>query len=61
MIGPVFAPAGTKVVIEVGLELVIEALTPPNSTCGTKTVPVIVTAVPTGPLVGEIAVIEDGG
>jgi hypothetical protein len=53
LIGPVLAPAGTDVVIEVELEFVIGASIPPNLTAGIRPRPAIVTAVPTGPLVGE--------
>ena len=54
MIGPVMAPGGTVAVILVGEFTVKDALTPPNWTAvaPVNPNPVMVTEVPTGPLVG---------
>ena len=59
MIRPVTAPAGTMAVIRVDELTVKEALTPPKWTAvaPVNPVPVIVTEVPTGPLVGVNEVI----
>ena len=62
LIGESVAPTGTVVVSEVAVAEVTVALTPPNQTIlftivELKFVPVIVTAVPTAPLVGERFVI----
>src|SRR2546428_3504669 len=53
--GPVFAPAGTVAWIAVSEVTVKVALVPLNATAAApvKLVPLIVTLVPTGPLVGE--------
>jgi hypothetical protein len=53
-------PAGTVAVIDVGETTVYDAEMPPNVTlvAPPKPLPVIVTFVPTGPLVGEKLVIE---
>jgi hypothetical protein len=60
--GPVVAPDGTVVVIDVADTTVNVAVTPLNFTLVTpvKFDPVIVTAVPTGPMVGENEVITGG-
>ena len=59
--GPVEAPEGTVVVIEVSLQLVTVAVAPLTATvlllcAGPKPVPVIVTVEPTGPVDGEAPV-----
>jgi hypothetical protein len=55
VIGPVVAPVGTFVTICVAVFDVIVAITPPNFTqvAPVRSVPLIVTEVPTGPLDGE--------
>jgi hypothetical protein len=55
LIRPVVAPAGTTAVIFVSESTVKAAVVPANFTCvaPVKPVPLIVTEVPTGPLVGE--------
>jgi hypothetical protein len=60
---PVDAPVGTVVVSDVSETTVNDALVPPNFTLvvPVKLVPVIVTAVPTGPLVGLKDVIVGTG
>ena len=60
---PVVAPAGTDVAMLVEVQLVVVAGVPLNVTVpeDPKLVPVIVTAVPTGPDVGFRLVIEGGG
>ena len=63
---PVLAPFGTEVTIEVALQLVTVAVTPLNVTVlvpcdAPKLAPVIVTAVPTTPEVGDRLVIDGGG
>src|SRR5438128_4402581 len=56
LIGPVVAPTGEVVVICVSLRTANEATVPLKSTCvaPVSPLPVIVTLVPVGPLVGEI-------
>jgi hypothetical protein len=63
VIGPVVAPEGTLVLMVVEVTLVIVAWTPLKKTVevGPKFVPVIVTPVPTGPLVGVKSEIVGGG
>src|ERR1700676_3179479 len=58
---PVFAPVGTVAVIMVSEFKVNVAFTPPNVTlvAPVKLVPLIVTCVPTGPLVGLKLTMED--
>jgi hypothetical protein len=60
---PAVAPVGTDVAMFVALQLVVAATVPLNVTVpeDPKFVPVIVTAVPTGPDVGFRLVIEGGG
>lgn len=62
-IGPVDAPTGTVVVIEVEVKPVTTAVTPLNVTTGVemKLVPVIVTEAPEAPMVGLIPVIVGEG
>jgi len=63
LIGPVEAPLGTVAAIEVDEFTVKPALTPLNRTAlaPVKLVPLMVTIVPTPPLVGEKLVIVGGG
>jgi hypothetical protein len=64
VIGPLDAPAGTVVVMRVSLTTVKAAATPPANVTDVaprRPVPVITTAVPTGPDVGEIDVIVGPG
>src|SRR5205814_7168212 len=55
LIGPLIAPAGTVVVMRVGLTIVKSAFAPVNRTAVTseRFVPKIVTAVPAEPLAGK--------
>jgi hypothetical protein len=62
-IGPVVAAVGTPVMIVVAVTLLIVAGTPCTNTVdvGPKLVPMMVTSVPTGPLVGVKLEIVGGG